>query len=172
MIQVQKCDHDKGDWKSTFVMLKKNVKSLLLSESTSRSVKIHLPYKFFYASSQRQVFQRGKAQFCTTPYAQYPFFPVVLFLLFLQSGSLLALHWYFCFLVFLYTLLEWSIYLFGPNNLICLASPSVVYCLSGPSCVGVIPTWTFHTITELFAFWLQLTYSKVIHLKCRYKCLS
>lgn len=75
-------------------------------------------------------------------------------------------------LPFLYTLLEWSIYLFGPNNLICLSSPSVVYCLSGPSCVGVIPTWTFHTITELFAFWLRLTYSKVIHLKCRYKCLS
>lgn len=49
--------------------------------------------------------------------------------------------------------------------------PPGVYCFSGPSCLGVVPMWTCHTITELFAFWLWLTYSKVIHLKCRYKCL-
>lgn len=51
---------------------------LLLSQPSSRLVKIHLPCKFFYATSQCQVFQRGKIPFCTICYAQYLIAPLVL----------------------------------------------------------------------------------------------
>lgn len=78
----------------------KNLKLLLLSQSTSRSVKIHLWYKFFYVFTHCPVFQRGTTWFCTVPCTQYIISTVVLvsFLVFPQSGSPLALHPYFWFL--------------------------------------------------------------------------
>lgn len=62
-------------------------------------------------------------------------------------------------LPFLYILLEWSIYMFIYLALIPHTSvqPPQSFCLCGPSCIGVIPMWIFHTVTELESF-LALIY--------------
>lgn len=62
---------------------------------------------------------------------------------------------------------------------VCYLAPIISYIWWAPS-KSLLLIWTqlyscdnqhgLFILSDLFAFWLCLTYSKVVHLKCRYKC--